>query len=93
MSAEACFCGAAYNLPARECAEGHSMDPDHAEAVSLRAECEHLRAVLVHIHLDIEEWKVEKQGAWTTIARIEKRVKDEIEKEPAQAGGVGDADR
>lgn len=53
----------------------------------LREETEAERAALVHIMLDIEEWKVEKQGAWTTIASIEKRAKAVLEKEPAPCAG------
>lgn len=49
-----------------------------------RKENEHLRAVLVHIMLDIEEWREGVEPSWSgaVLDAIEKRVKAELEKQP-----------
>ena len=52
-------------------------------------ETEHLRAVLVHIMLDIEEWRGGRSdSAWsgTVLDGIEKRVKAELHRVPTDSG-------
>lgn len=53
-------------------------------------ETEHLRAVLVHIMLDIEEWRTNASTTWsgTVLDAVEERVKAELHRVPADLQGT-----
>jgi hypothetical protein len=56
MTGKACFCGARWNLPAKECSEGHPMTPTEVEVLLLRARCEHLKSEYANLLAQHDAW-------------------------------------
>jgi chromosome segregation ATPase len=87
MTGKACFCGARWNLPAKECSEGHPMTPTEVEVLLLRARCEHLKSEYANLLAQHDAWAAQyheehaENEKWKTSLQeiVERRVKAEAE--------------